>query len=275
MKQVLEDGFKVTVLSRKGSSTNFPPSVTVSEIDYESPESLAKALEGQDAVVSAVGFPGLIHQLPLVEAAVKAGVKRFIPSEYGLDAENEKGLQMPQFLAKKLVQDALKKEAAAGTLTYTLISTGPFLDMAIRYGMFVNLKDKSAKLWNGGDSRFSTTTIASVAQAISGVLKHPEETKNRNVLVHNASTTQNELLAKAKKAVGAEGWTTEVAYTDDLLKKAYAALGTGQVDRQGFIIAAIFGEGYGCRFEKVDNELLGVKEFSDADIQNVVDGLAK
>lgn len=274
MNQLLEDGFKVTALARKGSSHKFPAAVAVVEIDYESPESLVKALSGQDAVVSAVGLDGLETQLPLVAAAVKAGVKRFVPSEFVGDATNEKAGQLPPFVPKKAVSDLLAKEAAAGKITYTLLSTGPFLDMWLASGMFLNLKAKSANLWNGGDRVFSTTTVPSSAKAVSGVLLHPEETKNRNVRVHSASTTQNKLLAIAKKAVGADGWTTTVTSTDDALKEAYAKLDKGEVDKLGFISSAIWGEGYGSNFE-VENDLVGVKELSDAEIQSLMEGLAK
>ncbi|XXH00131.1 SET domain-containing protein 5 [Hypoxylon texense] len=275
VKQLLEDGFKVTVLTRKGSSHTFPPSVEVAEVDYESPETLVEALQGQDAVVSAVGFAGLKQQLRLIDAAVEAGVKRFVPSEFGSDAENEAANALPPFRPKKAAADVLAHEAAAGRITYTLVSTGPFLDMALAHGLFLNLKAKTANLWNGGGKTFSTTTVAGTAKAISGVLLHPEETKNRNVHVRSASVSQNGLLEKAKKALGADGWTVHAASTDDALKKAYASLETGEIDRLSFITTVIWDEKYGSDFKNVDNELLGVHELSDAELQSLVDSLAK
>ncbi|KAI0119570.1 NAD(P)-binding protein [Daldinia grandis] len=272
VKQLLADGFEVTVLARKGATKTFPSSVTVAEIDYASPESLEKALSGQDAVVSTVGFEGLPYQIPLVQAAVKAGVKRFIPSEYGGDAENEKALGLPPFQAKKAVTEALKKEAAAGSITYTLVSTGPFLDMGLQYKFLIDVKGKNITLWNGGDKTFSITTVPNTAKAVSEVLKHPEETKNRNVFVHNVQISLKGLLEQAKKVVGSEGWTTEVKSTEESLKQAYAGLEKGDNDIMTFIAAAIWGEGYGSHFQKVDNDLLGVKEFSDAELQDFIKG---
>ncbi|KAL7625253.1 hypothetical protein AAE478_004469 [Parahypoxylon ruwenzoriense] len=275
LRQLLDDGFKVTALTRKGGNHAFPSSVTVAEIDYESPETLVKALEGQDAVVSTVGFDGLEQQVPLIQAAAKAGVKRFIPSEYGGDAENEKALELPIFRVKKVVSDALKKEAASGSLTYTLISTGPFLDMGLQYGLLIDLKGKNINLWDGGDRKFSSTSLESAAKAVSGVLKHPEETKNRNVFVRNVSITSKELLEKAKKATGPEGWTSNIVSVDDVLKKAYADFENGKVDRFSFIKGVIWGDGFGGDFEKVDNDLLGVKELDDAGLQAVIESFAK
>lgn len=41
---------------------------------------------GRDIVLSAVGTAGLPGQLMHIEAAVAAGVKRYVPSEFGLDS---------------------------------------------------------------------------------------------------------------------------------------------------------------------------------------------
>ncbi|KAI0884314.1 putative oxidoreductase CipA-like protein [Annulohypoxylon maeteangense] len=274
--QLIEDGFKVTVLTRKGTNHNFPSGVTVAEVDYESPETLVKALAGQDAVVSVIGFQGLEQQIPLVEAAVKAGVKRFIPSEFGGDAENENISQLPMFVLKKATKDLLKKEAALGKITYTLITTGPFLDMALQYGLIANLKEKKIKLWDGGERSYSTTTIASATKATSEVLKHLDETKNRVVFIRSASLTQKGLLEKVKKAAGPDGWTIETPSVAENLKAAYAQLKeTGEIDRVAFIVSAIWGEEYGSNFQAVDNDLLGVKELSDVELQNLIDGFAK
>jgi len=46
---------------------------------------LAELLKGVDAVVCAYGGAALGEQYKLLEAAKKAGVKRFVPSEFGSD----------------------------------------------------------------------------------------------------------------------------------------------------------------------------------------------
>ncbi|KAI1206914.1 putative oxidoreductase CipA-like protein [Annulohypoxylon truncatum] len=276
VNQLLEDGFTVTVLARKGASHDFPSAVTVAEVDYEAPATLVKALSGQDAVVSAVGFAGLLQQIPLIEAAVKAGVKRFVPSEFGGDAENDKITELPMFVDKRPVKELVEKEAAQGRLTYTLVSCGPFLDIAVQHGMLVNFKERKINLWDGGERPFSTTTLAAAAKAVTGILRHPEETKNRVVFIRSASLTQKEVLERAKKAAGPEGWTVETPSVAESLRAAYADLNaTGVVNRFAFVVSAIWGEGYGSNFQKLDNDLLGVKELSDAELQTLIEGFAK
>lgn len=128
---LLSAGFKVTILSRSGSSDAFPSDVKVIKADYDSIESLTSALAGIDAVVSTVGAPGLKSQGNVIEAAVRAGVKRFIPSEYGCDTLNEKTSKFPVFAAKVETQTLLKEKAAKDELEYTFLPTGGFLDLGV------------------------------------------------------------------------------------------------------------------------------------------------
>lgn len=78
----------MSVLARESSKATFPSSVNVIRTDF-SPESIVKAFEGQDAVVSLVGSSALADQKKYADAAVKAGVKRFLPSEYGSDVTSK------------------------------------------------------------------------------------------------------------------------------------------------------------------------------------------
>ena len=72
--------FQVTVLTRSSSSTTFPAQVTVAKTEY-SEHDLVEVLKGQDAIISAVSAGGFPEQKAFIDAAVKAGAKRFISSE--------------------------------------------------------------------------------------------------------------------------------------------------------------------------------------------------
>ncbi|KAI4161562.1 MAG: hypothetical protein L6R39_000052 [Caloplaca ligustica] len=278
LDQLLKAGFKVTILTRIGTNHSFPSSVQVAHVDYESLDSLTDALQGQDAVVSTLASVAIAVQLRLVEAAAKAKVNRFIPSEFGSNTLNEKTAALPVFGDKIKVQEALKKEASSSGLTYTLICTGPFLDWGIMVGFIMNLKGKSIELLDGGDRYFSSTNLATIGKAVAGTLLHPEETKNRAVYVHDTVTTQKKLAAFGKKANPGE-WKEEVVSTDDLYQAGWAELKKPQPDPNGFIFpflkTSIWGYGYGCHFENTDNALFGIKELSDAELEEEVKGLAK
>lgn len=112
--------FNVTVVKRPSSSATFPDLVTVRTADLSSVDSVTAAFEGQDAVVSTVGTAGLPGQGVLVEAAVAANVKRFLPSDFGSDIANPNTGVLPVFNFKTATHKALREAAAAKPeVTYT------------------------------------------------------------------------------------------------------------------------------------------------------------
>ncbi|KAJ4421078.1 hypothetical protein N0V82_003982 [Gnomoniopsis sp. IMI 355080] len=276
VEQLVSAGFAVTALTRKGGARTFPAGVSAVEVDYDSVDSLVAALQGQDAVVSTLNDAFVPAQLKLIEAASQAGVKRYIPSEFGCDTLNPKTAALPVFSGGKIVvQKALREKAEAGSLSYTLVVNGPFLDWGLMVGFLIDVKNKQAKLYDGGDRVFSATTLADIGKAVAGVLRKLAETKNRAVYVQSAATTLKALVAAGKKASGQpEAWTETVVPVDDLQAEAFAELKKEKPDPAifavKFIQVGIFGEGYGAHFEKLDNELLGIKELSASELDALV-----
>jgi hypothetical protein len=85
VESLLRENFAVTVISRLDSTTKVSPAVNIKKVDFKSEESLTAALAGHDALVCVIGTMATGEQLRLVDAAVAAKIKRFIPSEYGLN----------------------------------------------------------------------------------------------------------------------------------------------------------------------------------------------
>ncbi|KAI5920135.1 hypothetical protein F4810DRAFT_723844 [Camillea tinctor] len=281
LKELVDAGFQVTVLTRKDSTSDksLPPSVTAVAVDYDSLDSLTSALKGHDAVVSTIGGTALSKQLLLVQAAVKAGVKRFLPSEFGSNTAVEKVSSLPVYKDKVEVQNALKAAAASGSLTYTFVYNGPFLDWGLLIGFLIDIKNKQVTLYDNGERVFSATTLSSIGKAVVGVLRHPAETANRPVYVQDTATSLKKLLALAKNATGPDGWKEEVVAVDDIVAGAWAELKSPNPDPPKFIFpfirATIFGEGYESLYKNLDNELLGIKGLSDAELQELVNKFAK
>jgi len=88
----------VSVLTTNSSKSTIPSHIKVHKIDDSYPENeLLQAFEGQDVVVSTAGFAGILQQMPLIDAAVKAGVRRFLPAEFGGDKATQKLLKLYPF----------------------------------------------------------------------------------------------------------------------------------------------------------------------------------
>ncbi|GAP91038.1 putative oxidoreductase - protein [Rosellinia necatrix] len=274
LEQLLKTEFQVTVLTRLGGKHSFPESVIVKEVDYESVESLTAAFQGQDAVVSAVAFAGVAGQINILNAAVKAGVKRLIPSEFGSDTLNPQTAALPVFADKVAMDKTIAKEAEKGTITYTSIITGPFFDWGFGAGLFLNAKEKTIQLYDGGDRHFSTTTLAGIGRAVVAVLRHPEETKNRAVRVQDIALTLNQLKDIAEKVTGT-AWEGEVVdLEEEVLAPALAELKKEKPDPSKYIFpqlfASMFGNGYGGHFQNLDNAILGLPGLTEAEAEAVV-----
>lgn len=65
-----------------------------------------------------------------------------------------------------------------------------FCGRGFEYFFFLNLKGGESPLYDGGDHPFSTSTLATIGQAVVEILRHLEETKNRAVFVQDLVITQ-------------------------------------------------------------------------------------
>jgi hypothetical protein len=120
---IASNKFTVSILSRPESTSTYPDHIKVFKSDYTS-TSLVQAFTGQDAVVCALGAGGLSSEINVIDAAVAAGVKRFLPAEYGSNTLNPKGAYLvPVFGIKADAIEYLKQQEPKG-LTWTAIPAG-------------------------------------------------------------------------------------------------------------------------------------------------------
>lgn len=87
-------------------------------------------------MLSLVNGAATVWQEKLIEAAIQAGVERFIPSEFGANTENELCGALPVYAGRKQIQNYLKSRA--DEISYDVVITGAFLDFG---------KDTFMKLW--------------------------------------------------------------------------------------------------------------------------------
>lgn len=127
----IANAFNLTILSRHSFKSTFPPSSKGIKVDDDYPvDQLVDAFKGQDALVSAVpGRPYTAH-LRMIHAAVQAGVKRFIPSEYGSNTCPAAAEQVPLYADKAKIVAELKAKESSG-MTWTAINAGQFFDWGL------------------------------------------------------------------------------------------------------------------------------------------------
>ncbi|KAK7746483.1 hypothetical protein SLS53_002442 [Cytospora paraplurivora] len=270
-----EPQFEVTALARN-SSKSLPEGVKVIRVDDSYPQDqLEKAFAGHDAVVMATNFQVFGQEVKFIDAAIKAGVKRFIPSEFGSNTNNKNTLAIfPMMGAKARVINELKAREHTG-LSWTALCTGLFLDVGLNSGFVgFSLENHTATIWDDGSQKFSSTPRANVAQAVVGVLKHPDITANQYAYISSFETSLHEILLALEKAQGVK-YTVKHVKTEDEVEDGKAKLASGDAMKAGkLVLAANLLPGYGNNFAKEErlwNDDLGVpREHLDAVVARIV-----
>ena len=169
----------------------------MTQVDYSNPQSIKSALSGVDVVISTISGKALDVQGKIAEASKEAGVKLFIPSEFGHVTEGEtEGL----FGAKAGIQTQLKRLG----VPYAVFYTGLFADFVwepyvcrhlFLYSYvevqpdqrFLDLDVESGKVKVAGDGnkRISFTSRTDIARYLSYVLTRlpPDQLKNRSFTI--------------------------------------------------------------------------------------------
>ncbi|KAL8648087.1 MAG: hypothetical protein Q9210_005186, partial [Variospora velana] len=272
-------GFRVTALTRKGSTASFPERVTAWEIDDSYPQDELHTVfskRGSDAVICLLP-PVDVNLLNMIaDVAAQAGVKRFIPSEFGSDTDAPKVVQLiPMFGGKVAVTNHLKTKVSFG-MTWTSVVNGAFFDWGLRTGFLgFDLQSSTATIYDSGDAEVNATTLADVGQAVVGILRHPKETANRYVYVQNAYFTQNQLLAAIEKSTGKK-WTVNKRECAEARQTGGMKLSKGDMSGiPDIILGGLYtGEPAAnyAKTRKLDNELLGIKEYP---LEELVDKVIK
>ncbi|KAK3310856.1 uncharacterized protein B0T15DRAFT_507481 [Chaetomium strumarium] len=265
----------ITVLTRSANPGGaFGPNVHVEVVDYSSRDSIVAALKGVDAVVSAVAQQSVESQKTVIDAAVEAGVKFFIPSEFGL-ANTHPLLQrdFPDYRDKTEIQEHLEEYRQQGKIDYALMFVGLWLDWGID-GFVLDLKAKRVALWDGGERPISMTTLPSIGNAVVGVLEGRVNGK-REVRVKDINISQKRLYELATEVVGKDGWDVKAIDTAEAKARASEKLSQGTAglhDMYAFVCRACTAPEYGQPWkpDEDDSESVGLRAWTEDDVRDLI-----
>ncbi|KAJ5546768.1 isoflavone reductase family protein [Penicillium frequentans] len=273
-----EGSFNLSILSRKSSRSSFPSHIKVHTVDDDYPiDQLIDAFKGQDALVSTLpGRPYTVH-LRMIDAAIQAGVKRFIPTEYGNNTCAAAAELVVLYAEKAKVIAYLKTKESTG-LTWTAIHTGQFFDWGLESGWLdYYLKERLVTIYDSGDKPWSTSTLGTASAAVVKVLLKPEETTNRPIYVASFTVSQRQVLEALEKATGTT-WEVQRMSSEDALKKAAELDTKDYSDGLKLLVLMLLyadDKDRGANFEKdglLCNKLLGLPE---EDLTEVVNRVVK
>ncbi|KAK7708119.1 hypothetical protein SLS64_006941 [Diaporthe eres] len=252
----------VTILQRASSSrTVSPPSARVIAIPDDYPhDSLVAAFTGQDAVINCVTTLAVRTQLRIIAAAAEAGVRRFVPSEYGLNNNNPAARALcPVFREKGEVQDHLR--TLEHRMEWMSVACGMWLKWSATHEFLgMHIAERKFVLWDDGEGLFSTTTEENTALAVVNALtKKWEETANKVVWLSDFAVSQKQLLEAVERATG-EKFETESIDSESFIREKQAAAAAGDGEATYALIETGFVTGkYGGHLEEegeIMNDLL-------------------
>ncbi|UPL02834.1 hypothetical protein LCI18_013768 [Fusarium solani-melongenae] len=263
--ELVNAGFDVTVLGRSmNRQAELPAGVRYSSIDYSSPDSLVSALRGHDAAILTHSLFGVHLNKPLIDASIKAGVRRIIPSHYGSVATSDdpEVRSMPVHATLIDIRKYLEEKAQHGEIEYTILEPGCFLETLVTTDTAIDLRNKRMDLWDDGNHRFSSSTLSGTGKAMVGVFRNASATKNRIIRFHEFTISQNEIFDLAKRYVApVEKWTVNPVNSDQKYEEARMNLEKDPSFVTGFALLKIcmMSGRWGVEYELVDNDVIGLE----------------
>ncbi|KAI5118178.1 hypothetical protein M0805_008419 [Coniferiporia weirii] len=169
------------------------------DLKNDSVEQLVEALVGVDTVISTIEWTDLELQKPLIDAAKKTGVKRFVPCDWATASpRGVMGLHDTKFD----IQDYIKETG----IGYTFIDVGWWIQLALPItdpseSDYPPIVESTKTIFGTGDVKNAVTDRRDIGKFVACIIGDPR-TQNRHVFIWGEEVTQNEVLATAERVSG-------------------------------------------------------------------------
>jgi len=176
-KALLERGAKVRAIVRHSSAPDKVEELrkrgaAIAEVDFNSVHEVTRACSGGSCVISALsGLRDIIveTQTLLLDAAVEAGVPRFIPSDYAIDFT-----KLPPGTNRNLdLRREFHERLDKAPISATSILNGMFTDMLTGPAPIILFKLKRVVYWEDADQRLDFTTMDNTAEFTAAAALDP------------------------------------------------------------------------------------------------------
>jgi nucleoside-diphosphate-sugar epimerase len=204
VKALLQKGAEVRILVRTTSNAEKINSLQkigakVCNANMTNQQEIAEACIGVDCVVSALsGLEDVIvdTQKILLDAALTAGVRRFIPSDFSLDFTNLPAGKNRNLDFRRTFHQYLETKDIAATSIFN----GPFTDLLKREMPMILFKQKKILYWGNADYRMDFTTMDDTAEFTANVALDPSTP--RFLKIAGDQITARELAATMSDITG-------------------------------------------------------------------------
>lgn len=198
----------VRALVRKGRTLPAPTSTLVYEaVDYASDADLARVCAGAHAVVSCLlGVEDVIidAQSALLKAAIAAGARRFIPSDYAGDfTKLPEGSHRNFDMRRRFHRIAAQMIAKSGAgMDFTSIYQGGFTELLASGWVLFDYKKLQVPYFGAADAKMEFTTYANTAEYTAAVALDDAPTPS-GLYIAGARLSPQTAAALGKRITGA------------------------------------------------------------------------
>lgn len=269
--------FHITALTRKDSQSTLPKGVhAVKIVSYETQQSIADSLQGQDVlIVTLAANAPRDMQERLVDASVVAGVRWYIPNEWGYDAQSKSATEQSIIGPAKVKTRAYIESKG---LPWTSFACGFWYEWSLSGGINmygIDSTSRRAILYSGGNIPIDTSTWSQAARGVAAFLALPilrqddnddavtmDRWQNKFVRLASFHLTHRQMLdavQRVTKTTDAD-WQIETPEAETIWQDGMEKMQKG--DRSGFamcLYSRAFFTDEECNMQKrgpLDNDIL-------------------
>lgn len=227
----------VSVLTYPLQTLSLPPHVSSYAIEHKTsdftPKSLQETFAGYDIAICTMAGGDFEMQVRIVDALLAAGVRKFVPHEFGHDTLNP-GIRdrIPKYAGRAKVLEHLQNNIskAAPDFDWVGVATGYTLDKSLIGGdMGFDMQWQSATIHGTGDEPFAASSLNRVGQVVRSVCQHWDEIKRHYIYAAGVVTSANEVLEAAENVTNSK-WTVGNHDVEDSVREGTARIERGFPD---------------------------------------------
>lgn len=227
----------VSVLTYPHQSLSLPPHVSPYAVEHKTsdftPKSLQDVFAGYDTAICTMSGGEFELQVRIVDALLAAGVRKFIPHEFGHNTLNP-GIRarIPSYAGRAKVLEHLQNNISKSSSDFDWIgiATGYTLDRNLINGnMGLDLQWHSATVHGTGDEPIAVSSLERVGNVVRSVCQHWGDIKRHYIYAAGVVTTANEVIAAAEHATG-QKWTVDNNDVQDSIREGVTRIERGFPD---------------------------------------------
>ncbi|KAF2680267.1 isoflavone reductase family protein [Lentithecium fluviatile CBS 122367] len=230
--------YRISVLTQEGQTPYLPSHTAPRSVEHKTSDftaaSLERAFAGRDVIISTVFGADYDLQASIINAAVAAGVKGFIPHEFGHDTINTKVQRRISGGAERA--KVIEHLRANRSIEWVAVAVGCVLDTALLAGnLGFDLEWQSSSINGSGEETFPAISLERVGVVIRRVIEHWETIKNQYIYATGVITSGNELVASLERTTASK-WSIGHSEVYECVREGESRVSRGFLDSGMFLL---------------------------------------